>query len=88
MESLRPRWFGEKGERIYEVIYETRAGERVVANCKTSLFSGVYWHNPSASEPAAGNDTAPEPLNCLACGKPMGGKSKCSACGWSYYGEP
>lgn len=83
-----PGWFGEKGERIYEVIYETRAGERVVANCKTSLFSGVYWHNSSASAPAAGNDTVTEPLNCLACGQPMGGKSKCSACGWSYNGEP
>ena len=83
-----PGWFGEKGERIYEVIYETRAGERVVANYKTSLFSGVYWHGAAGQASIAGGEPAPEPMNCLACGKPMGGKSICPACGWSYKGEP
>ena len=83
-----PGWFGEKGERIYEVVYQTRAGERVVANCKTSLFSGVYWHRQDGPAPPAGAASENEPLVCLACGQPMGGKSRCSACGWSYEGEP
>ena len=36
-------WFGEKNDRIYEVIYYDRSGNQHWATCKTSLFSGVYW---------------------------------------------
>ena len=79
-----PGWFGEKSDRIYEVWYENQAGVRVAANCKTSLFSGVYWHNQSAPAPDAANPPATEPLICLACGKSMGGRTTCPACGWSY----
>ena len=81
-----PGWFGEKGERIYEVCYETPTGEPVIANCKTSLFSGVYWHNQAGPPPLAGGDSASEPMSCLACGQPMGGKSVCPECGWTYKG--
>ena len=36
-------WFGEKNDRIYEVVYYDRAGDQHWATCKTSLWSGVYW---------------------------------------------
>lgn len=36
-------WFGEKNDRIYEVVYYDREGKQHMASCKTSLFSGVYW---------------------------------------------
>lgn len=36
-------WFGEKNDRIYEVIYYDADGNQHFATCKTSLFSGVYW---------------------------------------------
>jgi hypothetical protein len=36
-------WFGEKEERIYEVVYYDQAGNQHFATCKTSWFTGVYW---------------------------------------------
>ena len=36
-------WFGEKGDRIYEVDYTDRDGASHSASCKTSMFSGVYF---------------------------------------------
>src|SRR5688572_3912556 len=36
-------WFGERNDRIYEVIYYDAAGKQHFATCKTSMFSGVYW---------------------------------------------
>jgi hypothetical protein len=36
-------WFGEKNDRIYEVVYYDSEGNQHWATCKTSLFSGVYW---------------------------------------------
>jgi len=36
-------WFGEKEERIYEVVYYDQAGSQHFATCKTSLWTGVYW---------------------------------------------
>ncbi|HEX5105805.1 MAG TPA: hypothetical protein VFV87_18435 [Pirellulaceae bacterium] len=36
-------WFGEKNDRIYEVVYYDADGLQHFATCKTSLFSGVYW---------------------------------------------
>ncbi len=35
-------WFGERGDRIYELDYEDRHGDRRRATVKTSMFSGVY----------------------------------------------
>lgn len=36
-------WFGEKNDRIFEVVYYDKHGNQHFATCKTSLFSGVYW---------------------------------------------
>jgi hypothetical protein len=36
-------WFGEKNDRIYEVVYYDKAGNQHFATCKTSFWSGVYW---------------------------------------------
>ena len=36
-------WFGEKNDRIYEVVYLDQAGNQHFATCKTSFWSGVYW---------------------------------------------
>lgn len=36
-------WFGEKEERIYEVVYYDREGNQHFATAKTSLMTGVYW---------------------------------------------
>jgi hypothetical protein len=36
-------WFGEKSDRIYEVVYYDAEGLQHLATCKTSLFTGVYW---------------------------------------------
>jgi hypothetical protein len=36
-------WFGEKEERIYEVVYYDKAGAQHFATCKTSMWTGVYW---------------------------------------------
>ena len=38
-------WFGEKDSVIYEVRYRDREGNVRLANCKTGLFSGVYFTN-------------------------------------------
>lgn len=35
-------WFGEKNDRIYEVVYRDRQGATRRATVKTSMFSGVY----------------------------------------------
>lgn len=35
-------WFGERSDRIYEVVYEDRHGQRRRATVKTSMFTGVY----------------------------------------------
>jgi hypothetical protein len=36
-------WFGEKNDRIYEVVYYDKEGNQHFASAKTSLWSGVYW---------------------------------------------
>jgi hypothetical protein len=36
-------WFGEKNDRIYEVVYYDAEGNQHWATCKTGVFSGVYW---------------------------------------------
>jgi len=36
-------WFGEKNDRIYEVVYYDREGNQRWATCKTSFWSGVFW---------------------------------------------
>ncbi len=45
-------WFFEKNERQYSITYTDRSGANVSANCKTSLFTGVYWaEGPQLEEP-------------------------------------
>ena len=36
-------WFGEKGERLYDVQYIDSDGNMHNAVCKTSIFTGVFW---------------------------------------------
>jgi hypothetical protein len=36
-------WFGEKEERIYEVVYYDKVGTQHFATATTSLLTGVYW---------------------------------------------
>jgi hypothetical protein len=36
-------WFGEKNDRIYEVVYYDSAGRQHWATAKTSMFAGVFW---------------------------------------------
>lgn len=52
-------WFGEKSDRIYEVVYYDRDGNLHRATCKTSLFSGVYWTEDRVT---AVRDEGDEPL--------------------------
>lgn len=74
-------WFGERGERIYEVTYRTREGKTVSANCKTSLWSGVYW----TGAPELSGVGPEEPTECLSCGTKMPARlPHCPKCGWSY----
>jgi len=40
-----PGWFGEKSDRIYEIIFEDQQGDTHRAHAKTSLFTGVYLTN-------------------------------------------
>jgi hypothetical protein len=42
-------WFGDKNDRIYEVVYYDAEGRQHFATCKTSLFSGVYWTDDRVS---------------------------------------
>ena len=45
-------WFFEKNERHYSVTYRDRSGATLEADCKTSLFTGVYWaEGPKTEEP-------------------------------------
>ena len=36
-------WLGDQSDRIYEVRYLDREGNEHHAQCKTSMFSGVYF---------------------------------------------
>jgi hypothetical protein len=42
-------WFGEKNNRIYEVVYYDAEGSQHFATCKTSLWTGVYWTDDQVS---------------------------------------
>ncbi len=54
-------WFGERGDRIYEVTYRSRDGATHEASCKTSLFSGVYFSEEQLIAPRV-PDAAPPAL--------------------------
>ena len=40
-------WFGEKGERYYDVTYRMHNGQVINTGCKTSMMTGVYWTGKS-----------------------------------------
>ncbi len=47
-------WFGEKEERLYEVVYYDQAGNQHFATAKTSLFTGVFWTEDRVTHAKAG----------------------------------
>lgn len=65
-------WFFEKNERHYAVTYADRSGATVSATCKTSLFTGIYWADPPASE-----QPAPKFIS----------RHRCSKCGYGISAE-
>lgn len=75
-------WFFEKNERHYSVIYTDRSGATVSADCKTSLFTGVYWADGHKTE-------EPRPAfisrhRCAKCGYPINIEWRaCPNCGKS-----
>jgi hypothetical protein len=44
-------WFGEKEERIYEVVYYDKDGNQHFATCKTSLLTDVFWTDDRQTHP-------------------------------------
>lgn len=54
-----PGWFGEKGSRIYQIVYRDQRGDLHRAHVKTSMLSGVYLTNDEVVERAAPDPTAP-----------------------------
>jgi hypothetical protein len=54
-------WFGEKEERIYEVVYYDRDGNQHFATCKTSIWTGVFWSDDRVTHRKPGwYDSLPE----------------------------
>jgi hypothetical protein len=62
-------WFGEKEERLYEVVYYDSAGDQHFATAKTSMMTGVYWTEDRVTHAKAGWYDAVAPGN--APGKPL-----------------
>ena len=61
-------WFFEKNERHYSVTYRDRSGATLASDCKTSLFTGVYWaEGPKTDEPKP----------------PLMPRHRCSKCGYA-----
>lgn len=58
-------WFGERGDRIYEVTYRSRAGATHVASCKTSMFSGVYFSEEHVISPRVPDAPPPAVLSAI-----------------------
>lgn len=61
-------WFFEKNERHYAVTFVDRSGASRSVDCKTSLFTGVYWTEPQEIE-------KPRPQ--------LVSRHRCSQCGYS-----
>jgi hypothetical protein len=56
-------WFGEKEERLYEVVYYDQSGNQHFATAKTSLFTGVFWTEDRVTHGKAGWYDAVAPGN-------------------------
>lgn len=65
-------WFGEKNDRIYEVVYYDKTGNQHFATCKTSLWSGVYWTDDRITHRKSGWYDTVSPSN--EPGKPLIGQ--------------
>jgi hypothetical protein len=44
-------WFGEKEERLYEVVYYDKDGKQHFATCKTAFWTGVFWTEDRTTHP-------------------------------------
>ena len=62
-------WFGEKEERLYEVVYYDSAGNQHFATAKSSMLTGVYWTEDRVTHAKAGWYDAVAPGN--PPGKPL-----------------
>ncbi len=47
-------WFGEKNDRIYEVVYYDADGRQHFATAKTNMISGVFWHEDAVTHERPG----------------------------------
>jgi hypothetical protein len=75
-------WFGEKGERHYDVTFRDSGGTTISTTCKTSVLTGVYWaEGPSTAEERPRFATM---LRCLGCGYTLKSEWQfCPNCGKS-----
>lgn len=62
-------WFGEKNDRIYEVVYYDAEGRQHFATAKTSWGSGVFLNEDRVSHPRA--DWFEESANQRKSDRPM-----------------
>lgn len=65
-------WFGEKNDRIYQVVYEDSGGLERTAWCKTSMMSGVYFSEdqpPRLPEHAVPTVDQAEPAEAADAGR-------------------
>ena len=72
-------WFGEKGERHYDIMFRDRSGNDVSTTCKTSLLTGIYWaEGPTLAEESRRFQQTPR---CLGCGYALNAEWKfCPNC--------
>jgi hypothetical protein len=59
-------WFGEKSDRIYEVVYIDKDGNEHHAECKTSMTTGVYFTEDRITRAARRPVAAPKPASRLS----------------------
>jgi hypothetical protein len=73
-------WFGEKGERHYDIVFKDRAGSTISTTCKTSLLTGIYWAEaPSNAEEKPRFESR---LLCSGCGYALNAEWRfCPNCG-------
>ncbi len=62
-------WFGEKEERIYEVVYYDNTGNQHFATCKTNMWTGVFWTEDRVTHGKSGWYDSLSPTN--EPGKPI-----------------
>ena len=80
---LGPEWLSRSADRLYEVTYRNRNGQTITANCKTSMFTGVYWADPQTVVQA--KVIPAKAIQCLQCKTPIASlESCCPKCGWCY----